>query len=649
MNAYNRHIFFVLLCVITDILVISADLSAQRHLAHDKHIEKISVDSIGNIVIYDGDNLLLNYKNESFEKITGSTPVVRLLDNRLDGIYVIDRDGLKMISGDDYYKVMHTTEAAVDIIFNGQDTFIIYPDRLSAHLQKRQEECKFKDFYSSDILTGTYLLREKVIVFDNHGHSEPCADISYRQIVDIDITCTERYDHMRVLIGTRSQGIWMYKNDQYKQFYLPGIALPKSIKSLNYRTPKLWIHTLDSLLYVYDENKHILEKVDNGVIDYDIDRWNCLYLNKGNYIEINTTYANDELPYVKIGEVRSGYHVIDETQNMSFSRYQNSISVHLISHYPSSPQSVKYEYRNESNGKWKQLDSDQLYLTDIPPGDYHLQIRATANQVHYTSPVGFRYSIASDWRDTLWPIIFGVLSFLLVALLLSMRKAKRDKDRIVSDKKSTELQLAKIKSEQKLWQAQMSPHFIFNALNSISGLIAMSQNKQARKALNDLSQMMRMTLDNSSEESIDIKDEIRFLKKYLSVEKAIRSDSFVYNIMCEITDATIPPMIIQPFIENAIIHGVSGLQERTGKIIVSISENTSYITAVVQDNGVGRSAKKKTDPDHQSAAVDIVTNRLSLLDRWGKVTDYVSYEDLYDDNNKALGTKVTLLIPKRRL
>jgi len=646
---HNRHTFLSYFSTIAILLLGSQTFFAQKLISHDNEIVEISVDSLGHIVILDSSTDLYFYDETKFEKINGLDPKVNLIDNRNEEILCTDADGLYAINDGNHTLLKSLSRGYESLTIDRRDTFVVYTDRDDAYLRIGEKLCYKPPSDSSYSDRGSYLIRDKVIAFDSRGHKEPCADVSYRQSVDFDITTTERYDNTRILIGTRNRGIWMYNNDQYKQFYLPGIALPVNIKSLNYRTPKLWIHTLDSLLYIYDEIKQTLEAIDNSVIDYDIDRWDCIYLNKGKYIEIDTRHTNDKLPYISIGEVRSGYTVIDENQDQSFSRYQNNISVQLISNYPTAHQSIMYEYRNKSKEKWEKLNSNRLYLTDISPGNYHLQIRATANQVHYTSPVGFRYSIASDWRDTVWPIIFGVLSFLLIVLYLSMRRVKNDKSRILYDKKKTELQLAKFKSEQKLGQAQMSPHFIFNALNSISGLIAMGQNKQARKALNDLSQMMRMTLDNSSEESIDIKDEIRFLKKYLSVEKAIRSDSFDYKITYKITDATIPPMIIQPFIENAIIHGVSGLQERTGKIIVSISENTSYITAVVQDNGVGRSAKKKTDSDHQSAAVDIVTNRLSLLDRWGKVTDYVSYEDLYDDNNKALGTKVTILIPKRRL
>lgn len=605
---------------------------------------------MGSVVISGYNNDIYQYTDSRFNSLQDIGLSVDLYDNRIGEILYLSQKVLGKIENRIPHLIAQFSDNEDCVFIDDLDTFFLSNNRIKVYLPNDQKNCKIINQSSSDSYKGCYVIRGKTYIFNKGGHIEPCAEITYEQISNLEITSTERYDNTRILIGTKKQGIWMFRNDQYKQFYIPGVSFPKKIKSLNYRQAKLWIHTLDSLLYVFDENKQVIQTVDEGVIDYDIDQWDCVYINKGDYIDVNVNYINDRLPSVEILSVRSGYNLIDHTTNHNFSDTDNNLSVKLKSNYPPAPQAVQYEYRTDKKSDWKSLQSDQLYLTDIPPGNYHLEVRGTVDDKYYTSLVGFQYSIESDWRDTIWLIVFGILSLLLILLFFSMRKLQKDKNRILSDKQRMNLEMKNIKSEQKLGQAQMNPHFMFNALNSISGLIAMDQNKSARKALNDLSQMMRMTLDNSSQESIHIEEEIRFLEKYLSVEKAIRSDSFSYNIESEIMDIRIPPMIIQPFVENAIIHGVSSLQDRKGHVSISLNEDKSYISITIKDNGVGRSAKKKSHSNtHQSAAVGIVTKRLEILDKWGSVEDYVVYEDLYDENAQPAGTKVSLLIPKRRL
>ena len=152
-----------------------------------------------------------------------------------------------------------------------------------------------------------------------------------------------------------------------------------------------------------------------------------------------------------------------------------------------------------------------------------------------------------------------MLGLLGLSFIGSLRARSQMKS-LVEEKEKIKMQLALVNEKQKLGQAQMNPHFLFNALNGISGLIATKDLVHARKSLQSFSKMMRTVLDGSRSQSISIGEEIQFLSSYLRLEQMLRPDNFEFTINSALPEETlIPPMIIQPFVENAVIHGMGGL------------------------------------------------------------------------------------------
>ena len=218
-----------------------------------------------------------------------------------------------------------------------------------------------------------------------------------------------------------------------------------------------------------------------------------------------------------------------------------------------------------------------------------------------------------------------------------------------SEKKHSELQHQATKLEMQALRAQMNPHFIFNSLSSINRFILKNETDAASDYLTRFSRLIRMVLINSEKSIISLEDELEMLRLYLDMERLRFKDSFDYAITSSnsIDAGTIflPPLLLQPFCENAIWHG---LMQKDGKglLEVSINMQDKILHCTITDNGIGREraleTKSRTAEKEKSLGLKITTQRLALLNKeHGPGTSY-KIEDLYDENNRATGTKVTL-------
>lgn len=209
-------------------------------------------------------------------------------------------------------------------------------------------------------------------------------------------------------------------------------------------------------------------------------------------------------------------------------------------------------------------------------------------------------------------------------------------------------------TENRLMRAQMSPHFIFNSLNSIQKLVLEDKNESVLSYLHDFSSVLRIMLDNSFHALVPLENEISFIKHYVSLEKLRFNNDFRFNINVhkDINEYTIkiPPMLIQPAIENAIKHGIA--YKAAGIIAIDfwIEEKTNCLHCMVEDTGIGRKKSKElkmnTSPKHESRGMELIHDRISLHNFKRKKDFYaIHITDLYDCNNQATGTKVEYVFP----
>ncbi|MEX0997716.1 MAG: histidine kinase [Flavobacteriaceae bacterium] len=207
----------------------------------------------------------------------------------------------------------------------------------------------------------------------------------------------------------------------------------------------------------------------------------------------------------------------------------------------------------------------------------------------------------------------------------------------------------------KALRAQMNPHFIFNSLSSIQHLILKSDTPSALKYLSKFSQLMRSTLENSIEKNVTLAEEIKLLQTYLDLESLRFDSSFSYEINVDKHLNTqlleVPLLIIQPFVENAILHGLLPKKEGEKKVTISFSEDIHHITATIEDTGIGREAskslhKKNTHMHKVSRGIELTEKRIEVLKSLHHQAETYKIEDLRDASGNPAGTRVIVKIPK---
>ena len=253
----------------------------------------------------------------------------------------------------------------------------------------------------------------------------------------------------------------------------------------------------------------------------------------------------------------------------------------------------------------------------------------------------------SQQQSQFYYIISGIIVLIIVSYLLFNRyKLKQKHVRIELEKKNIEI-------EQRLLRTQMNPHFIFNSLNSINSFITDNNSDSAQAFLSKFARLMRYILENSRKTMVPLEDEVNTLRLNMELEQLRFDHKFDFeiaiddNIDPEFT--YIPPMLIQPFIENAIIHGLS-LKENGGLLKLGFELNGELMHCFVEDNGVGRelSASLKSESGkskHRSLGMQVTKERLEILNEKTKEKVFFEITDLKDEEGKPAGTRVDLKIP----
>jgi len=214
--------------------------------------------------------------------------------------------------------------------------------------------------------------------------------------------------------------------------------------------------------------------------------------------------------------------------------------------------------------------------------------------------------------------------------------------------------------EIRLLRSQMNPHFIYNSLNSIQKFIWSNNPEEASVYLSNFSMLMRKTMDSMRLNLTSLTKEIELIKLYLDLEKQRLSNEFEYVIEAEndlqTDDVLIPPLLLQPFVENAVWHGIAPLLESSkGFISIRYSANNGFLTAVIEDNGIGinesKKNKEKQSKTHESAGMTITSERLKLIYRTNKIRHFndIKIADLSDTDATKRGTSVTVQIPYKEI
>ena len=317
------------------------------------------------------------------------------------------------------------------------------------------------------------------------------------------------------------------------------------------------------------------------------------------------------------------------------------------------PDRVRYMKMLEGlETKWSEPSTeDYSKYGNLAPGHYTFKVKSCNSEgVWNPEPLVFEFEIKTPFFKTWWFILSVVgLSVAVIMTFFQIRVQNiRKKEKAEFDKK---VEISKI--ELKALRAQMNPHFVFNSLNSIQHYILNSKSAEAAKYLNKFAKLIRVILSNSEKAMVTVNEDVESLRLYLELEQMRFDDKFDYSInVDESIDGDydeIPPMLMQPYIENAVLHGLNP-KETKGHLKIDIFIKNKYIVCRISDDGIGREKSgeiKRTSPSnpHKSLGMKITSERVRILNDINKSDLSVSVTDLIDEQGNSCGTMVELYIP----
>ncbi len=457
-----------------------------------------------------------------------------------------------------------------------------------------------------------------------------------------------------VYIGTQNYGVLVLHKD-------------KVIRQIPFKDQirKMEIH--GSYLYILSNSKLYRSKLDyikfetlnyaqglncERVSDFHILN-DHLYLTDSKNIEYialhNLNVKSEPLPILITGicvndKINFEHQLASEQRKIEFNfsvstiRYRNT---------------VKYRFKlkgYDKNWSLNNYENNKVTYNALPPGDYTFMVQSINGQVE-SEIIRHSFSIDAPFYQKWWfYVLISVLSFSTIGFIFFLRikniRAK-NKERLAKQKIQTGL----LESELKALRSQMNPHFIFNALNSIQDLVLKEDTDASYDYIVLFAELVRNTLNYSNQSFIPIGKEIEFLNIYLRLEKLRFKDDLEYTIhMDESVDIKVPSMLVQPFIENALLHGLLHKQGRKSISIRFILDDK--LTCIIEDNGVGRTKSKeiqeRQSPGHESFALEAINKRLEILKSQNHAEVGYTIEDLYEDH-KAIGTRVILTMPFHRI
>ncbi|WP_300666354.1 histidine kinase [Fluviicola sp.] len=305
---------------------------------------------------------------------------------------------------------------------------------------------------------------------------------------------------------------------------------------------------------------------------------------------------------------------------------------------------ITYRYRFGKDQTWIKSDKGEIILNNPSAGKYDLEISRLSTFDNWSKPkLVARFEVEKNvfvrWYFIVFYAAFVIVLFYII-LKLSIRYVNK-KNYILN---------RMIELEQMALSAQMNPHFIFNSLNSIHSFLLYEENENAEKYLIRFSKLIRQTLTNSRMSYITVEEEYEMLKNYILLEQMRFKNTFTFEIDCSLKQLPfhpfIPPMLIQPYVENAIIHGLIKRSEG-GKLFLKFYVEDKFLKVLVQDNGIGysQSVKHQRDTGHKSYGTQITEERLKSLKGKNKEGYTVTIRNVDASNLEFPGTCVILTIP----
>ncbi len=517
---------------------------------------------------------------------------------------------------------------------NKLDTTLIQNRRITAIIQSKNGNkwiSTYEGIYRIDSNYKTYLYRTKIF-----------GNAKINSIV---------FESDSILwISSEGNGIFKYhlNHNVIKPVKLGNFQITNNFHKI-YIDPRnrKWLLSENGIIVIDGDKKKIMRKqeglLSNRVVHLDFKGdTTYIYYEKGrDILKYDSILTKEKIPLV-FNEFKVSGKKYDSLPSV-LSPDQNKISIQMVGIFFPSPKDIIYRYRlerNENLSEWRWYNSNDLNFDELNYGKYSLQIQAINkfNPFIHSEIKKFQFEIEPFWYQR--PIVWILISILLVSIvvLVLFQSYKKRQNKIIR----------KLATESKLnlyrlngLQNQMNPHFVFNSLNTLQYLIATKEEEKTNQYLTDFSLLMREMLDQSRHLEISLEDEIRFLKKYISLEKIRFSDTFDCKWKNSIAEEEwseifIPNMLIQPLIENAIKYGIPNSKEDAKFIEIKMDLlEANIFQVIIIDHGKWIERASLSGKAH---SLMITKERVELYEKNG-------VKGNLDILKNSTGTEVKLNIP----
>lgn len=333
----------------------------------------------------------------------------------------------------------------------------------------------------------------------------------------------------------------------------------------------------------------------------------------------------------------------------------NNLKIEFVGISYKSGGEILYRYRLKGlKDTWDSTRQNQLEYPSLPSGNYQLELWAINKFGVVSKPVIISFLINAPYWQTWWFKIMMVgLTIATTAMLVGWRFSivrRREQEKVRLQEKVNKL-------EQLALLSQMNPHFIFNCLNSIQAFIINNDLETTNQYLTEFAHLIRQTMDSAEKGAISISQEVKYLTRYIELEKMRFGHSFDYTI--EVDDridkdqAHIPSMILQPYVENSIRHGIRHKINGKGLIEIKFRELGNQLLCIVEDNGIGREHarqfRSRVHVEYQSKGMTLTEERVKALNRQYDESVVIEIIDKVDVEQKSTGTRIVIYFPYKML
>jgi len=463
-----------------------------------------------------------------------------------------------------------------------------------------------------------------------------------------------------LLVGSNSYGFGILKKEQFTIISKNDGLLSDYIKSIFIDSKnRIWLSTNFGLNCVeLGDNNQIIDiksyTTSDGLYSNDV---------RSSYVEENKVYVAtskglniinlaNELnsilpPIVHINEILLNNKEIEKVNKQQLSHNLNNFQFNFSGISFKSLGNITFKYRLKGlENEWISTKTNTVRYSSLPPNNYIFELKAISKNKLESAPVLFAFTISPPIHQTWW---FISLSALLIALFTTYLIYKRNVK--LKRKRKTKEQISNLRYQAL--NAQMNPHFINNLLVNINNLADKGAIKDVRESLDKFAELVNLILDSTKSNLINLSDEIRMAKLYLELQKLRFNKNTTYNIHTEgfsgddLESILVPPMILQPIIENCFKHGFKN-EINTNTITVDFKiKNDEFLICEISDNGIGIQKLLKEIPTSKSEGISFsnINERLCLINESENEEKLIFISNLTDEFDNLVGLKVTLKIP----